>query len=231
MNNQESNQPGGLRVLRTKAEARAFYNKIARVYDFLSEKSEEPIRHFGLEQLHIEEGEHVLEVGFGTGTSLVQLAKLVGSDGKVFGVDIAEQMLDVASQKLHAEHLEDRVELICTDATKLPYPANFVNAIFMSFTLELFDTPEIPVVLSECRRVLQSGGRLVVVSMSKEEEDGALLHLFEWTHKHFPNFLDCRPILARNAIEAAGFRIESAERKTMWVPVEIVLGRKESDCY
>lgn len=228
MNNQEPNQPGVLRVLRTKAEARAFYNKIARVYDFLSENSEEPIRNFGLEQLQVREGERVLEIGFGTGTSLVELAKLVGSHGKVFGVDIAEQMLDVASQKLRAEHLKDRVELMCADATKLPYQADFVNAIFMSFTLELFDTPEIPAVLAECRRVLQSDGRLVVVSMSKEGEDGTLLHLFEWTHKHFPNFLDCRPIFARRAIEAAGLQIESAERKTMWVPVEVVLGRKDA---
>src|ERR1700741_232368 len=134
-NNQEQEQFSVLRVLRTKAEARAFYNKIARVYDFLSENSEEPIRNFGLERLQVREGERILEIGFGTGPSLVQLAKLVGSHGKVFGVDIAEQMLDVACQKLRAEHLEDRVELTCADATTLPYQSDFMDAIFISFTL------------------------------------------------------------------------------------------------
>jgi hypothetical protein len=78
LNNQEREQFGVLQVLRTKAEARAFYNKIARVYDFLSENSEEPIRNFGLEQLQVREGERVLEIGFGTGTSLVALARMVG---------------------------------------------------------------------------------------------------------------------------------------------------------
>src|ERR1041384_3949836 len=228
MNNQEPNQPGVLRVVRTKAEARAFYNKIAQVYDFLSERSEEPIRSLGLEQLHIKEGERVLEIGFGTGTSLVELAKLVGSNGKVFGVDIADQMLKVACKSLRDKHHEDRIELTCEDAANLPYPANFMDAVFMSFTLELFDTPEIPVVLAECRRVIKPGGRLVVVSMSKQGEEGTLLHVFEWTHKHFPNFLDCRPIFARRTIEAAGFQIESAERETMWVPVEVVLGLKDA---
>jgi len=67
---------------------------------------------------------------------------------------------------------------------------------------------------------------LAVISMSKEGENGAILHAFEWTHKHFPNFLDCRPIFVRHAVQAAGFEIESADRETMWVPVEIVLGRK-----
>jgi ubiquinone/menaquinone biosynthesis C-methylase UbiE len=222
----EQDQPGVLRVLRSRDEARAFYNKIARVYDFLSESSEEPMRKFGLEQLGVRDGESVLEIGFGTGTSLVELAKMVGSHGKIFGADISDQMIDVARQKLRDEHLGDRVEMICADATSLPYLSDSIDAIFSSFTLELFDTPDIPLVLAECRRVMRPGGRLAVVSMSKEGENGAVLHIFEWTHKHFPNFLDCRPIFVRKAMETAGFQIESTERKTMWVPVEIVLGRK-----
>ncbi len=226
VNDQEQEQPGVLRVLRTRDEAKSFYNKIASVYDFLSESSEEPVRRLGVEMLGVRERERVLEIGFGTGTSLLEFARLVGSQGAVFGLDIAEQTIDVAREKLRDAGVEDRVELTCADATTLPYQPDSMDAIFMSFTLELFDTPEIPIVLAECRRVLRSGGRAAVVSLSKEGEDGAILHIFEWTHKHFPNFLDCRPIFVRQALQAAGFQIELSERKTMWVPVEIVLGRK-----
>jgi ubiquinone/menaquinone biosynthesis C-methylase UbiE len=99
--------------------------------------------------------------------------------------------------------------------------------VFMSFTLELFDTPEIPQILLECRRVLRVGGRIVVVGMSKQGKQDPLIGVFEWAHRHFPNFVDCRPIFVRNAMEQAGFRIARTLRKHMWIPVEIVCGIKE----
>ena len=96
----------------------------------------------------------------------------------------------------------------------------------MSFVLELFDTPAIPVVLRECRRALRANGRIVVVAVSKQERAGLVLRAFEWTHRHFPNLVDCRPIYARAALETAGFRIERTVQRNMWVPVEIVLARR-----
>lgn len=135
----------------------------------------------------------------------------------------------VQDSNLQKAGLADRVELACGDAVHLPYPSGSLAAIFMSFTLELFDTPEIPAVLVECKRVLQPGGRIVVVGVSKEGEGGFILPVFEWSHRHFPNLVDCRPIFVRRTLEAAGFRVESADRRAMWVPVEIVLGLKAAD--
>jgi demethylmenaquinone methyltransferase/2-methoxy-6-polyprenyl-1,4-benzoquinol methylase len=96
----------------------------------------------------------------------------------------------------------------------------------MSFVLELFDTPEMPRVLAECKRVLKPAGRIVVVGLSKEGKNGIVLEIFEWTHRHFPNLLDCRPIFVQQALESAGFHIDSSTRRMMWVPVEVVLAHK-----
>ena len=172
-------------------------------------------------------GERLLEIGFGTGHVLAELAKAVGPTGKVFGIDISENMLAEAKAVVEQEQLADRVSLVCGDAEQLPYDPDSMDGIFMCFTLELFDTPDIPMVLAECKRVLRPGGRLVVVAVSKEGPQGLVIRAFEWTHRHFPNLMDCRPIYARRALEAAGFIIEDHSVQTMWVPVEIVRGSKE----
>ncbi len=230
MNNESTityHQPGVLRVLQSKAETRAFYNKIAKVYDFLAERSEEPVRESGLQMLNVQKGERILEIGFGTGHSLVKLAEAVGPEGEVYGIDLAEEMVNVSSIRVRDKELDRRVELRCGDAADLPYPSDSMDGIFISFTLELFDTPEIPVVLQECQRVLRPQGRIVVVGTSRIRPSGVITEIFEWTHRHFPNFLDCRPILVRQALEDAGFQIKESTIQKMWVMVEIVLGLKE----
>jgi ubiquinone/menaquinone biosynthesis C-methylase UbiE len=217
-----------LRVPLSKAETRAFYNKISKVYDLLAEKSEEPIRRFGLRQLNPQPGEVVLEIGFGTGHSLEEIARAVGATGAVYGIDLSDQMVKIATGALRRQELSDRVALTCGDAVMLPFATASIDAVFTSFTLELFDTPEIPLVLAECKRVLRPSGRIVVVGMSKEGDTGVLVHLFEWTHQHFPNYLDCRPMFVRMAVEEAGFVIKSSDKMMMWIPVEIVCATKQS---
>ncbi len=217
-----------LRVFQSKDQTRAFYDKISRVYDLLSERSEGPMRKAGLMLLRARAGESVLEIGFGTGHSLVSLAKAVGPKGKVFGIDLSDKMVKLAKLNLAKSKLLERARLRCADATQLPYAANSMDAVFMSFTLELFDTPEIPKVLRECKRVLRPGGRIAVAGMSKDAKHDPLIGVFEWTHEHFPNFLDCRPIYVREALENAGFKIQKALMKHMWIPVEIVLAAKEA---
>jgi demethylmenaquinone methyltransferase/2-methoxy-6-polyprenyl-1,4-benzoquinol methylase len=216
-----------LRVFETKEQTRAFYNKISHVYDLLSERSEAPMRKAGLDLLKPNAGESILEIGFGTGHTLVSLAKAVGPKGRVLGLDLSDKMTEIAKENLAQAGLLERARIRRGDAAQLPYPAGSVDGVFMSFTLELFDTPEIPKVLDECKRVLRRGGRIVVVGMSKDGPKDPLVNVFEWTHKHFPKFLDCRPIYVRRAMEKAGLSVRKALTRHMWIPVEIILGVKE----
>lgn len=197
-----------LRVYRTKAQAKESYDKISRFYDYFAGVFEKKYRNMALERLNIERGEIVLEIGFGTGHCLKQMAESVGENGKVYGIDISSGMLEVSKKRLEEAGLLDRVELYCGDVLKMPCKDNKFDAVFMSFTLELFDTPEIPKVLNKIKRVLKPNGRLVVVSMSKEDGDSILLRLYEWTHKKFPQYVDCRPIYLEQSIKDAGFKIE-----------------------
>lgn len=131
-----------LRVLQSKEETREFYNKIARVYDLLAERSEQPMRAAGLQKLHPRQGESLLEIGCGTGHVLADLAWSVGSHGKVYGIDLSDRMVAIAQDLLDKEGVGDRVELSCGDAEQLPYNDHAMDGVIMNFTLELFDTPD-----------------------------------------------------------------------------------------
>jgi demethylmenaquinone methyltransferase/2-methoxy-6-polyprenyl-1,4-benzoquinol methylase len=216
------------RVNRSKEAARQSYNRLSRWYDLVAGSTEKKYRDWGLEKLSAQPGETILEIGFGTGHCLLSLAKAVGSAGRVFGLDISDGMLAIARERLRQEGLAERADLHLGDAADLNFiEAGSLDGVFMSFTLELFDNPEIPRVLAECHRALKPGGRLAVVSMTKSDPPGIAVRMYEWFHEHMPNYADCRPIFARRALEQSGFVIQDVDLSSMWgLPVEIVLGRK-----
>ena len=178
-------------------------------------------------KLEAKPGEVVLEIGFGTGYALSKIAEKTGRKGRVCGIDISPKMQGSAMAKLIKKNISGQVELICGDAVSLPYPDEKFDAVFMSFTLELFDTPEIPVILKETRRVLRPGGRLVVLGTSKENGRSIYLKIYEWAHYKFPEYIDCRPIYVSESIKDAGFIIEYKNNIKIYViPAEIVIGVK-----
>ena len=205
--------------------ARDGYNRMSRVYGALSDSSEKRFVREAIDGLLAPaEGEVILEPGFGTGQALVSLAHLVGPEGRVCGIDISDGMLEHTSARVEDAGLTDRVELVRGSATAMPWPDDHFDAAFMSFTLELFSDEDIPVVLAEVARVLRPGGRLCVACMSSHGGMKAMEELYEWSHRHFPSFVDCRPIDGSAALGRAGFTITDSRRLSMWgLAVELLL--------
>ena len=122
----------------------------------------------------------------------------------------------------------DRVELYCGDATSLPFSDEVFDAAFMSFTLELFDTAEIPRLLEEIKRVLKPTGRLGVVSISREDGGSLIFRLYEWAHMKWPKYVDCRPIYLELSLMDAGYEIQSRQKASLTgLPLEIIIARNK----
>ena len=198
---------------------RAFYTRISSVYDALADRDEHRARQMGLALLDAQAGEHILEIGFGTGSSLVRLATAVGASGRVCGIDISLGMKAVAEQRLRSTNASVAVDLRIAAVPPIPFDDKAFAATFTAFTLELFPDDTVPVVLSEIRRTLRAGGRLAVVSMdvgTAEQRRAAPERIYNWMHLHFPHIVDCRPIDVERRLGDAGFTIKRTERLEIW---------------
>lgn len=108
-----------------------------------------------MEELHLGPTDTVIDVGCGTGQTILQLVDRVGEEGLIYGVDISEQLLTVAGQRTSQCKC---VRLIKVDAQVLELPPRSVDAIFSRFGVMSFGDPI--AAFSNFHRLLKLDGRL-----------------------------------------------------------------------
>lgn len=116
--------------------------------------------------LEIQSTDHVLEIGFGPGYGIQQVAK-IAAQGRVAGVDFSEAMLRQASRRNDAAIAASRVELCLGDASALLYPENTFHKVFATNVAYFWKDP-LPN-LRELRRVMKPGGSLALYVTAKED--------------------------------------------------------------
>jgi len=198
------------------------YTKFS-IFMSLIEKSEKSLRKRSLELLQLQKGERVLEIGFGRGTALIEISKAVGETGEVYGIDLTTEMIKIAKKNLAKKNILN-VKVREGDARNLPYKNKYFDVVYMASTLELFDTPDIPIVLNEIKRVLKSTGRLCVVSIPRGGRENSLgVKAYEWSHRTFQSFASCRPIYVEDSIKRAGYNITKTDVIGVFFPMKIVI--------
>ncbi len=108
-----------------------------------------------MEQLALQEGATVLDVGCGTGQDAQDLAQAVGPRGRVVGVDCSETMLQVARSRT----AQLPIEYILADAIHLPFADASFDGCQASRVLGYLPEPELA--LAEMVRVARPGARIV----------------------------------------------------------------------
>jgi len=118
-----------------------------------------------IERAEISAGMTVLDLGCGNGAMTTEIARAVGSEGTVCGVDIQREMLAGLRRKLSAPENASlkNILLVRADACALPFAdGTFDRAVMVTVLGEVRDDRR---VLREARRVLKSGGVLAVTEL------------------------------------------------------------------
>lgn len=120
-----------------------------------------------IEELAPGAGERVLDVGCGTGQTLLQLAERVGSAGHVVGLDVSEPMITEAKARI-AKSGATNVELVLGNAAA-EIPSGPFDVVFSRFGVMFFD--DSVAAFSNLRSAMKSGGRLGFVCWQPLEKN------------------------------------------------------------
>ena len=104
-------------------------------------------------------GERVLDIGCGCGDTTIAIARIVGDQGAVLGVDVSQPMLDVAQEHAREARLR-HLEFRKSDASVAELPAA-IDLLFSRFGVMFFSEPS--AAFRHMRRSLKAGGRCVFV--------------------------------------------------------------------
>jgi len=115
-----------------------------------------------IERSGTKEGMTVLDLGCGSGALTIFVARAVGDKGKVYALDIQEDMLKQLEKKLGLPENRDikNVELINSSADQLPFEDNSIDLVYIVSVLQ--EIPGRQKALQEIKRVLRPQGILAI---------------------------------------------------------------------
>lgn len=134
------------------------YRRYARVYDIVFGGIFQPGRKAIVERMHCSPGDHVLEVGVGTGLSFSLYPKHI----LVTGIDISRDMLALAEARKTRDQLSNIVQLSVMDAENMAFRDNSFDKVVAMHVASVVPNPER--LVDEMRRVCKPNGSLIFVN-------------------------------------------------------------------
>lgn len=163
------------------------YRRYGRRYDLVFGAIFHQGRRTAIEQMNIQPGDHVLEVGVGTGLSLPEYPEGV----HVTGVDLSPEMIDLARARVERMELPN-VTLAEMDASEMNFSDGCFDHVVAMYVLSVAPEPER--VMNEMRRVCRPNGQLFVVNHFRN--DNPVVRTCEKALAPLSRFVGFRPDFA-----------------------------------
>ena len=145
-----------------------------------------------LEALALKPGESVADIGAGTGYFSWRMAKRVGEKGKIYAVEIQQEMLDLLMAAMKQQGVADRVLPVLGTVQDPKLPAAGIDTILLVDVYHEFDFP------FEMTRAmiaaLKPGGRIVFVEYRGEDPDVPIKLLHKMTEAQVKKELSIHPV-------------------------------------
>ena len=117
-------------------------------------------RAYLFEKLSLRQGMRILDIGSGSGETVLAIAEKVKPNGKAVGVDFSPDGVALAREKAKGKNIDKVAEFHLANALKLPFPDNYFDAVISECVICLI--PDKQKALNEKVRVLKPGGRVVM---------------------------------------------------------------------
>jgi ubiquinone/menaquinone biosynthesis C-methylase UbiE len=137
-----------------------------RLVGFLMNKSNDFMNRFTINILKPQKGDHILEIGFGNGKYIKEIAR-VTQNGFVAGVDFSETMVSQARTRNKVLIDQGIVDIKLGEVNNIPFGNNAFDKVFTVNTIYFWPNPETD--LKEICRVLKPDGMLIISFRSKEK--------------------------------------------------------------
>lgn len=192
----------------SQSEIGQLYDGLAGIYDLWGRLTETHARKRALDLAEIRDGQDILEVAVGTGLAFYEIVRR-NPHGHNFGIDLSKGMLEKAEQRLRTLG-QTNYSLQVGTAFDLQVDSESVDVLMNSYMFDLIAFADMGRVLTEFKRVLRKGGRLILVTKTEGERWGS--QIYDWVYSRSPKLMGgCRGVKLSDKLQHHGFNVDVRE--------------------
>jgi|YNPMSStandDraft_1061717.scaffolds.fasta_scaffold01133_3 demethylmenaquinone methyltransferase/2-methoxy-6-polyprenyl-1,4-benzoquinol methylase len=154
---------------KSKQSVSKMFNEIAPTYDILNHllsfNADKRWRRKAVSYFINKNPQTILDVATGTGDMIVHIANCITA--KIYGIDIADKMLQIAREKIKNKNIKNEIVLSLMPAEKLTFKNEYFDVVTVAFGVRNFENTEHS--LNEIYRVLKNNGIFIVLEFIKPD--------------------------------------------------------------